>query len=92
MAGEFRSVTTGLALIEQLAQIDHRGVGARKVVGHHERVVGREAVAAAVHNHRRSQRAQARFQFTNDLSHTGFGILVSQYLGEIEFGRAEKVQ
>ena len=49
-------------------------------------MVRREAIAAAIQDHRGAQGIEACFQLANNLANTGFGILVVKYVGKIKLG------
>ena len=86
------AVEAGEALGQQRAQIDERGIGARDVVGHHQRVIGQQAVATAVEHHRTPQWFLCRFQLANDLPYADRGILFRQHIGEIHFDGAQQMR
>ena len=54
-------------------------------------MIGEQAEATAIHDHGRAQRSQAGFQFPDDLPDTGSGILVRQYVREIQFRGTKNV-
>ena len=63
---------------------------AREIVGHHQRVVGQDAVAAAVQHHRAPQRLLRGLQLADDLPHADRGVLLRQHVGEVDLDGAQQ--